>query len=656
MKLAIAIFRYFPYGGLQRDMKFIAEDAIKRGHEVTIFCGDWQGDKIPGADIRVIDSFVFFNIAGVRRFVKAFEKIFNRDEFDLLLGFNKMPGLDVYFAGDTCFAEKAYGDRSWFYRLAPRSQLYLRYEESVLGEQGAKQIFCLVPQQVQSIARWYSTLKDRITLLPPGISKTHIACESPQEAKAKLLNDLNLDQSAKIILCLGSGFRTKGVDISIASFAEFAQDRSDAVLLIAGGDDPKKYQQQVKQLGVDNKIHFVGNRFAVADLLHSADLLLHPARYELAGNVILEAMLCGCPVLVSPQSGFAYYVKQFDMGELIHSLTDVKQIANQINHFIEKVSPPSQEEWKTKAKKLFEEDFFSRAKVAVNCLEDVGTRLGSNTQQLVSYKNPRWALLPNLRDHETLIAELKRELDKGNVFEFIKQIQGVSVRKMPDRETIRFVNGDKTYYLKRHFGTGWWEIAKNLLQLRLPVLGAANEWKALQKLSALDIPSLQALAYGVQGRNPARQESFIITEELSDVVQLDHFLQNHSLGIQQKVSLIQKVADIAREMHAASINHRDFYLCHFMLKQPWDFVSQPQVFIIDLHRAQIRPQVPERWLVKDLASLYFSSMSLRLSSRDRLRFLRFYYQQPLIDIFKKHRTLLSKVEAKAKRLYKKHEQ
>lgn len=316
MKLAIAIFRYFPYGGLQRDMRFIAEEVIKRGHQVTIFCGDWQGDKISGADIRVIDTFVWFNIAGVRRFVKAFEKQFNRNEFDLLLGFNKMPGLDAYFAGDTCFAEKAYIDRSWLYRLAPRSQLYLRYEKSVFGDSGAKQIFCLVPQQIKSIARWYSVPRDRVTLLPPGISKAHLACENPQDAKTKLLADLNIEQSAKIILCLGSGFRTKGVDISIASFSEFTKENSNTVLLIAGGGDPEKYQQQAKQLDVDKKIFFIGNQFTVADLLHSADLLLHPARYELAGNVILEAMLCGCAVLVSSQSGFAYYVKQFQMGEL----------------------------------------------------------------------------------------------------------------------------------------------------------------------------------------------------------------------------------------------------------------------------------------------------------------------------------------------------
>jgi UDP-glucose:(heptosyl)LPS alpha-1,3-glucosyltransferase len=51
MKLAIVIFRYFPFGGLQRDMLAIAQAAHSAGHQVSIFCGDWQGEKIPGIEV-----------------------------------------------------------------------------------------------------------------------------------------------------------------------------------------------------------------------------------------------------------------------------------------------------------------------------------------------------------------------------------------------------------------------------------------------------------------------------------------------------------------------------------------------------------------------------------------------------------------------------
>jgi len=648
MKIAIAIFRYFPYGGLQRDMKFIAEEAISRGHQVTIYCGDWQGEKISGAEVRVIDTFVWFNVAGVRRFVKAFEKYFNRNDFDLLLGFNKMPGLDVYFAGDTCFSEKAYQDRSWFYRLAPRSQTYLQYEQSVFGESGAKKIFCLVPQQIHSIARWYSTQAERITLLPPGISKSHIACENPQAAKDNLCKLLQIDLSEKIILCLGSGFRTKGVDISLTSFAEYDKENSNAVLLIAGGDNSRAYQQQAKQLGIDHKIRFITNQISVADLLHAADLLLHPARYELAGNVILEAILCGCPVLVSRQSGFAYYVENFEMGEKIESLIKIPAQ-------IKKLLATEKSVWQLRSLSVWEVDLFSRASVAVNELENF---LFSKTLDYSFLDLGRASLCINSclkEDDEYLVNQLVNEIESGDVFEYVNQIKGVSVRKMADRETIRFVVHDRTYYVKRHAGVGWWEIFKNILQCRMPVLGATNEWAALQKLSALNIPSLQAVAYAVKSKNPARQKSFIITRELTDVIQVDHFLESQQLHGRQRWRLIKKIAGIAREMHAAGINHRDFYLCHFMLKQSWSNTEEPDIYIIDLHRAQIRSQVPYRWLVKDLAALYFSGMSLPVSLKDRLRFLREYFQLPVKLAFIQHSTLLTNVEKKAAQLYMKHE-
>src|SRR5690606_15262497 len=128
MKLALVIFRYFPFGGLQRDMLSIAQAAHARGHHVTVFCGDWQGDKLAGIDIVEIKTTGFFNVAGVKQFVDTFQKQFVASQFDVLVGFNKMPGLDAYYCGDSCFAKKTYEERGLLYRLTPRAKLYLRYE------------------------------------------------------------------------------------------------------------------------------------------------------------------------------------------------------------------------------------------------------------------------------------------------------------------------------------------------------------------------------------------------------------------------------------------------------------------------------------------------------------------------------------------------
>lgn len=73
--------------------------------------------------------------------------------------------------------------------------------------------------------------------------------------------------------------------------------------------------------------------------------------------------------------------------------------------------------------------------------------------------------------------------------------------------------------------------------------------------------------------------------------------------------------------------------------------------VIDLHRAQTRSSISRRWRDKDLAALYFSALDIGLTRRDKLRFLRGYFQQPLRQILTEEARLLAWLEGKAQKLY-----
>src|SRR5690606_734405 len=91
------------------------------------------------------------------------------------------------------------------------------------------------------------------------------------------------------------------------------------------------------------------------------------------------------------------------------------------------------------------------------------------------------------------------------------------------RRTLRFEAGGHGYFLKLHQGVGWGEIIKNLLQLRLPVIGARNEYQAIRALERLGLATLTIAGYGERGWNPARRLSFLVTDELADVVSLEDY-------------------------------------------------------------------------------------------------------------------------------------
>jgi heptose I phosphotransferase len=252
--------------------------------------------------------------------------------------------------------------------------------------------------------------------------------------------------------------------------------------------------------------------------------------------------------------------------------------------------------------------------------------------------------------------------DGVDPFDYLLNLDGEMFRDMRDRRTLRFTLGGRRYFLKAHLGVGWPEIFKNLLQLRLPVLGARNEWQAIKRLEQLGIDTMRVAAYGERGCNPARRESFIITEALENTESLEDYCADWDrqppagpAALRLKRALITRVASIARAMHTHGMNHRDFYICHLLLDVSRDVLAvDPDALtlsVIDLHRAQLRKRTPRRWIIKDIGALYFSAMRIGLTRRDLYRFMAVYRDAPLRETLAADGKFWSRCRLRAASLY-----
>lgn len=234
------------------------------------------------------------------------------------------------------------------------------------------------------------------------------------------------------------------------------------------------------------------------------------------------------------------------------------------------------------------------------------------------------------------------------LFDQIMALGGERFRHQDGRMTQRIKLGDKYYFIKQHTGVGWKEIVKNLLQLRMPVISAENEWQAIAKLKSVGIDVPVVVGYGKRGINPATLESFVLMEELAPTISLEDWClswQKTLPSFIEKRRLLAEVARIARTMHQNGMNHRDFYLCHFLLHQPLD-LANIQLSLIDLHRVRIRQTTPERWVIKDLAGLYFSCKDTLVTQRDLYRFMVIYRKQSLRELLNMEATFWQKVKAR----------
>lgn len=244
-------------------------------------------------------------------------------------------------------------------------------------------------------------------------------------------------------------------------------------------------------------------------------------------------------------------------------------------------------------------------------------------------------------------------------FAEVELISGKIYRAVKQRKTLNFELDDESYFIKIHRGTTVKEIVKNLISLRLPVLDAKQEWDAIKRLEQVGVNTMDGRAFGRKGLNPLIRHSFIVTKDLNPTISLEDLTKSwltNPPSYHMKRSLVIYLAKMVAQMHAAGVNHRDCYLCHFLLDIPlFENHQQIKLSVIDLHRAQIRKTVPVRWRDKDLIGLYFSAMNIGLTDRDIWRFLKVYFNQPLKTILRNESKLIASMHRKVERIRKRTE-
>lgn len=318
-KFAFCLFKYFPFGGLQQDFLRIAKVCLARGHQVDVYTCSWEGEMPDGLHVSIIPVWRLTNHRRDESFAKKLSKYLAAKYYDAVVGFNKMPGLDVYYAADTCYALKA-RTKSFWYRLTGRCRSYLRLERAVFDKQSKTEILLISEQEKVFFKDYYGTAELRFHSLPPGIARDRIAPPNAEEIRTKLRNELGIDSNQNVVLMVGSGFKTKGVDRAIRAVSSLPfRLREKTILLIVGKDNAKPFWRLAKRLCISKQVRFVGGRKDVPRFLVSADLLLHPAYRETAGMVLIEAMASELPVLATDVCGYSYHIEHADAGEIIPS-------------------------------------------------------------------------------------------------------------------------------------------------------------------------------------------------------------------------------------------------------------------------------------------------------------------------------------------------
>ena len=314
MNLAFAIVSLFPHGGLQRDCMAIARLLAAQGHQVTIFTSRLTGDVGSDLNVEVLPVLAWTNHGRNAGFSKALARRCV-GQFDRIVGFDKLENLDVLYCADPPAAPRYAGSLS---RFLPRGRKLTSLESACFGREAATRLLLLSQPQVDAYQRAWDTQDARITLLPPTINAARRKPQLRSDGTRNWLREeMAVGAGGTLWLAIGSQPRVKGMDRTL----EALESCSDARLVIAGVTPSSKAGRRLSRMaakqGLRERVRLLGVREDIPELMAAADLLVHPARTETTGTVILEALVNGLPVIASGICGYAEHVARADAGVVL---------------------------------------------------------------------------------------------------------------------------------------------------------------------------------------------------------------------------------------------------------------------------------------------------------------------------------------------------
>jgi glycosyltransferase involved in cell wall biosynthesis len=180
-----------------------------------------------------------------------------------------------------------------------RKKMWLRPLETWMYSRYAA-IACASEGIAASLKAWVPGVSDKITIIPNGIDIQTFERATPVPRSSVGINNGNC-----VLLYVARLEPQKDHANLLRALAQIP----DADLVLAGdGSLRAQLEAQAEMLGVTPRVHFLGRRKDVAELLQMADIYVHPAAYEGFGIAAAEAMSAGKPVVASNVPGLAQVV------------------------------------------------------------------------------------------------------------------------------------------------------------------------------------------------------------------------------------------------------------------------------------------------------------------------------------------------------------
>ena len=310
MKIALAHKRLDLKGGTERDLYQTAEGLRDLGHDVHLFCSEYGVAAPVGVTAHRVGVVPFGRTLRLWSFALRLPAVIRRADCDIMLSFGRTLEQDVLRSGGGThrgflkrFGQMGGTGRRLWQATSVYHRSLLALERRQFASPRLKKIIAVSAEVKRDIMAHYRLDGCAIEVLYNGVDTLRFNPNKRAESRRTVRGRWNIPLDARVVLFVGSGFRRKGLDrlLPLWSLPQFSQIR----LLVVGNDARiGRYRSWSASIAPGNII-FAGLQDNIENYYGAADIVALPALQEAFGNVVLEALASGLPILVSPQVGAA---------------------------------------------------------------------------------------------------------------------------------------------------------------------------------------------------------------------------------------------------------------------------------------------------------------------------------------------------------------
>src|ERR1700677_1066614 len=169
-RIAFLRRRFSPTGGAERYLLRLASGLAAQGHQITLYCEDWSPRENPFQEVRKVET------SDPTAYARQVISQPMRDRHDIIFSLERVPGCDIYRAGDGLHIDwMAY--RRLFYPIMGRIRNALRsknkqlcqLEAGVFAPGGVKRVICNSHFVANQVIKRFDFPAERIDIVPNGV-------------------------------------------------------------------------------------------------------------------------------------------------------------------------------------------------------------------------------------------------------------------------------------------------------------------------------------------------------------------------------------------------------------------------------------------------------------------------------------------------------